>query len=439
MRAHALFTALVLAPLANAIAQEVPAQPERVPDPNAWVWPSEPPADYPFKLSKDILGLAFTGAHSDYHVADTWYPSWASNDTLYSPWTDGTTDGMSSWSFRRGGGRAVTGHGVLIGDDPVNLQIEALGTFPGSPEPYAGRYPSASLVYNGVWYYGTYCVGPTLFVAHEGRLWGWHILGPMAGFRTSTDFGRTWTASPHSCADGLFPEPAEHLGPVKMGVPHFVDFGKNMEHSPDGKAYLVATGAEIDDPDPRYANLSWVTGDQIYLARVTPSLESINDVSQYEFFAGHTDAGEPLWTSTFSEIEPIVDWNNNAGNAAITYNAPLKKYLLAVTDGWPTTAKMNSYILESDDITGPYKLVTYMRDFGEQAYFLNFPSKFISEDGRTAWLCYSSNFTSTVPDGSEVFGVNLEEDPPGSHYGLVLQEVWLLDEEMLKRTGPRRR
>jgi hypothetical protein len=220
-----------------------------------------------------------------------------------------------------------------------------------------------------------------------------------------------------------------------MGVPHFVDFGKNMEHSPDGKAYLVATGAEVDDLNPRFANLSWVTGDQIYLARVTPSLENINDVSTYEFFAGHTDTGEPMWTSTFSEIEPIVDWNNNAGNAAITYNAPLRKYLLSITDGWPTTSKMSSYILESDSITGPYKLVTYMRDFGEQAYFLNFPSKFISEDGRTAWLCYSGNFTS----GSEAFGTNLKEDPPGSHYGLVLQEVWLLDEQMLKRTGPRRR
>ena len=433
--AHLLVLLLAL-PLGDAIAQERPAQPGQ-PAPQAWVWPSEPPADHPFELSTDILGLAFTGVHSDYHVADSWYPSWAANDTLYSPWTDGTTDGMESWSFPRARQRAVTGHGMLIGDDPVNLEIVALGTFPENPRPYRGRYPSASLVYDGVWYYGTYCVGPSLIVEHEGRYFGWPVLGPFAGFRTSTDYGKTWTASPHSCAAGLFPEPAEHLGPVKMGVPHFVDFGKNMEHAPDGKAYLVATGAEIDDPQPRFANLSWITGDQIYLARVTPSLENINDVSQYEFFAGHTDAGEPIWTSTFSEIQPIVDWNNHAGNAAITYNAPLKKYLLSITDGWPTTAKMDSYILESDRITGPYRLVTYMREFGEQAYFLNFPSKFFSEDGRSAWLCYSSNYTRTFDYGGAEFGVIPEEDPPGSHYGLVLQEVWLLDEQMQKRTSPR--
>lgn len=38
---------------------------------------------------------------------------------------------------------------------------------------------------------------------------------------------------------------------VKMGTPDFVDFGINMEHSPDGKAYLVGMGVEVDDPMPR--------------------------------------------------------------------------------------------------------------------------------------------------------------------------------------------
>ena len=50
-----------------------------------FVWPSQPPADCPFEQSRDIVGIAFTGVHSDYHVADTWYPSWASDGNLYSP------------------------------------------------------------------------------------------------------------------------------------------------------------------------------------------------------------------------------------------------------------------------------------------------------------------------------------------------------------------
>ncbi|MGB2861716.1 MAG: discoidin domain-containing protein, partial [Sedimentisphaerales bacterium] len=106
---------------------------------------------------------------------------------------------------------------------------------------------------------------------------------------------------------------------------------------------------------------------------------------------------------------------------------PLKKYLMCITDGWPTVAKMNSYILESDKITGPWKLVTYMKEFGEQGYFLNFPSKFISKDGLTLWLCYSGNFSQGWNN------IRFKAKPPGSRYGLVLQQVKLLNPAMLRQ------
>jgi len=207
---------------------------------------------------------------------------------------------------------------------------------------------------------------------------------------------------------------------VKIGAPHFVDFGKNMEHSPDGRAYLVGHGAAVDDSRQRFSNLSWISGDQVYLLRVLPSIESINDATQYEFFSGYEEDGQPRWTNNFDEIEPLLEWNNRMGCVTVTYNAALKKYLMCVTDGWPTVAKMNSYILESDAITGPWKLVSFMRDFGEQGYFLNFPSKFINQEGHTLWLCYSGNFTGSRPEHP------LKENPPGSFYGLSLQQVRLL-------------
>jgi len=86
---------------------------------------------------------------------------------------------------------------------------------------------------------------------------------------------------------------------------------------------------------------------------------------------------------------------------------------------------MSSYILEANVITGPYKLITYMKDFGEQAYFLTFPSKFISADGRILWLCYSGNYAI----GPTFNDLDIHEDPPGSHYGLVLQEVVLVTKD----------
>jgi hypothetical protein len=369
------------------------------------------------------------GVHSDYKFADTWYPSWAADGNLYSPWTDGRCprldggrEGSSSNGYKgdRTRRQATTGQAVMIGDDPVNLKIYSLGLSNGDPYPYGGRYPCGSLVYDGVWYYGTYCLAPYGKARYGNIDYNWPWLGPLVGFRTSTDYGRKWKDTPHTPAKPLFGETGMWAYPVKIGSPHFVDFGKNMEHSPDGKAYLLGHGAVDPDPKPRFANLSWITGDQIYLVRVVPSIENINDKSKYEFFGGYSDTGEPIWSNDFNEIRPLLDWNNNMGCVTATYNAPLKKFLMCITDGWPTVAKMNSYILEADKITGPWRLVTYMKDFGEQGYFLNFPSKFMSEDGLMLWLCYSANFSSGWNN------VRLKFNPPGGRYGLVLQKVRLL-------------
>lgn len=425
------------------------AEVEPKPFPGPILWKSEVPEGCPFPLSGQLTGVRFTGRHGDYHVGDTIYPSWGIDGHLYTPWTDGRTDGLSCKSGYDGN-MAHTGHAVIKGDDPLRLTIENTSPpKPASAWPYQGRYPAGSLVHDGIWYYGTYCLGPAGRHKHNGFTWNWPNLGPMPGFQISRDLGNTWVDSPHTPAKPLFPEPAQHLGPVKMGAPHFVDFGRNMEHSPDGKAYLVAMGAVKDDPLPRpcikpspegserpfvidpdctyrdfeHGNLSWISADQIYLARVTPSPQTINDLKSYEFFAGHDDRGMPRWSSDFSEIRPLIEWNNHMGCVTATWVPGLQKYLMCVTDGWPSVSRMDSYILEADELTGPWRMVSYLKDFGQQAYFLNFPSKFLSDDGRTLWLCYSANFSAGWN------GEKLEINPPGGRYGLSLHEIELLGPE----------
>ncbi len=397
-----------------------------------FVWKSEPPADCPFPRSTDITGIRFTGLHRHWEFGDTWYPTWAADGNLYSPFTDGpcyedfsnsmgyeysedSPMGVFNAKFRK----ATTGQGMLVGDDPLNLLVHSLGTVAADPYPYGGRYPCGSLVYHGVWYYGTYCLGPVACTRFGQTNYNWPWLGPFVGFRVSRDFGKTWQETPHTPDKPLFGETGMWGYPVKIGSPHFVDLGKDMEHSPDGKAYLVAHGAEYPDPKPRFGNLSWITGSQIYLLRVTPSPEAMNDASAYEFYAGHDTGGEAAWTRDFKQIKPLLDWHNNMGCVTATYDAPLKKYLMCVTDGGNTCGRMNTYILESERLTGPWRLATYMKDFGQQAYFVNLPSKFISADGRAAWLCYSANFAAWN-------GQAVNSNPPGSHYGLVLQEIRLL-------------
>ena len=229
-----------------------------------FIWMSEPPQNCPFIQSKELTGIKFLGIKSGFHVGDTWYPSWADDDKLYSPFTDG--------------------------DCP--------------------------------------------------RLDG------------SRDL---------SISDGNVPQ------------------GYGVERTSTGQAVI-----EGDD-------------------RVSLKLYSLG-----------------LGTNDFKHIKPLMEWNNNMGCVTVTYNAPLKKYMMCVTDGGNTSSRMNSYILESKDITGEWKLISYMKNFGEQAYFLNIPSKFISADGELTWLLYSGNFAT------DWNGMQIQTNPPGSHYGLILHKIEFL-------------
>ncbi len=389
--------------------------------------------DSPFLISEEFSGIIFIGRYRNYTNADTWYPSWGEDDRLYSPWTDGYIDdaqiyepfrewhpGHACNSVNYLGRKASTAQAIISGNDPMDLTITDIGgSIEASPSPYGGRYPCGSLMYNGVWYYGTYALTNNQTCRCGGV--GWTELGPFVGFRTSTDKGKTWTETKHTPSNALFSENPDSAK-VKIGAPHFVDFGKNMEHSPDGKAYLVAHGST----DSNSCN-SWIQGDHIYLLRVTPGLEAINDANSYEFYAGNDKKGNAIWTSDFSEIKPLLSWPGHLGCVTVTYNAALQKYLMCITRGVDVSADTNrkgytslrfdSMILAADDLTGNWEIVQRLDCFGPVAYFLNIPSKFISEDGKKMWLCYSANFHDK----------NMYPNPPGSFYTLSLHEFLLED------------
>ncbi len=402
-----------------------------------FIWPSEPPPDCPFPISGDWKGLHFLGRCSDYNIGDTIYPIWAADDALYTPFTEGEVGetfscssgyvqgGVATEASRFSGGfltrRATTGHAVLRGSDPLDLRLEAIGTHQADPYPYGGRYPCGSLHHRGVWYYGTYCLSPFAETPYGKMLYNWPHLGPFVGFRLSLDSGQTWVDSPHTPARPLFEETGLCGYPVKIGAPHFVDFGKDMAHSPDGWASILGPGSDLNFyPPENFAHLSWISTDQVYLLRVLPTPGTINDAAAYDFFAGCDPSGEPRWTKTFGEIKPLLEWQNNMGCVTATYHPTLDRYLMLVTDGGNTVGRMNTYLLESKHLTGPWKLITYMINFGEQAYFVNIPSKFISPDRSSFWICYSGNLAT------DWNGEKIRVIPPGSRYGLVLQEVELV-------------
>ena len=396
--------------------------------PGLWIWDRTPPAGCPLPLSTDIPGMAFTGRASTQHFCDTWMPTWAADGNLYSTWQDGvllTPPFQSFGGFYGGSDPARNGWAKIVGNDPQDLLIADAGLVDGPRTPYASRWPGANFVHNGVWYYGTYSsngsdAAGNPVIPDPGNQ---GVLTGFVGFRTSTDYGHNWDQGPHLPSTPLFPEPGNGGGKIKFGQMYMVDHGKNQEHAPDGKVYFVSNGAVDPDPSPGPANLGQHHGDQIYLCRVTPSPSTINDASQYEFFAGHNGAGQPAWSASLSSAKPILDWNDHCGSTTITWNPGLNKYLLfsimahytLKADG-PHPEDHDTWVAESDSMTGPWKLVTYLKSFGTQAYYPNLPSKFISGDGRTAWLWYGANYAP----------FDRHSDPPGSGYRLCEQQVRFL-------------
>jgi hypothetical protein len=365
-------------------------------------WGQEGARRAPFAPSNDYSGVRATGWHSSYTTADTWYPTWGPDDLLYTPFTDGGVGGVTSLSY---GEAPTVGHATIRGHDPLDLAIEGVGLIPVDKGAYQGRYPCGSLMVDGVWYYGSYTI------ADGGRGLNYDVLGPLVGFHISTDAGASWTAPKHTPSAPLFGESGWEGDPVRMGTPHFVDFGKNMEHSPDGYAYLVGHGS-LDSRD----QLSWISGDAVFLARCKPSPETMNDPGAWQFFTGRDDDGAARWEQHVGAAQPIASWTGHMGCATVTFVPATGKYIMCVTDGWPTIRTMDSYLLEADDVTGPWKMIAHLPEFGPQGYFLNFPSKFISEDGQRAWLCYSANFTSSAV-------LPLQADPVGSRYAMCLLEL----------------
>jgi hypothetical protein len=374
------------------------------------------PADCPIPRSTDIASITITDLHRTYDgAADTWYPVWAADGTAYSPFMDGL--GANGYGDGPMPGHRELGFASLGGDNPMNLVvkkttvIDETTAFGTKPQPgNVGRYACTLLPYKGVLYYGS-----SYRIAED-----FHFLRPFAGFDISTDGGTTWIKR----SGPLFPE-ADYPD-IKIGEPHFVDFGPDLKNSPDGNAYLVAFGADpalaatrpkqtTPNPHLPYENPNWNWGDSIYLLRVTPAPQTINTAGSYEYYAGRDPAGKPVWTHDFAKIAPIVEWPGHMGQVHATYVPALRKYLMCITNGAKYTGPFDTAILESGDLTGPWRIVSNWSAFGKQAYFVHFPSKFLGtevKDGQlTAWLVYSANFTPNAPD------------PPDSKYAMCVRQI----------------
>ena len=240
-------------------------------------------------------------------------------------------------------------------------------------------------------------------------------------FAISLDKGASWTyaGSPYwdpqhgGALNGVF-EPINVTNPLKLGVARRVDFGPDLQFSPDGRGYLIGKGCDANDG----TWCGFMTGDSAFMARtrrpfdeILANLSSLNDAAEWEFFAG---AGQP-WAALLADAQPLFRWPHTVGGMTMTYNAPLRKFLLLSnrpSDGVSSLdCHFDTYMLESDAVEGPFRLVSYMQSLGPQMYFQHASSAFWASDGASGFMFSSGNWDgSCVTQGS---------NPPGERYGLV--------------------
>jgi hypothetical protein len=138
----------------------------------------------------------------------------------------------------------------------------------------------------------------------------------------------------------------------------------------------------------------WGGSKQAFLVRVHK--DQIQERSAYQFFAGLDGSGQAKWSAELRERQPVFsDANGKDENLSpsVVYHPVLERYLLTASHGGPQRLG----VFDGPQPWGPWTTVAYYENWGgfsgTEALLYSFPSKWISPDGKTMWMVFSSTGT----------------------------------------------
>jgi hypothetical protein len=228
---------------------------------------------------------------------------------------------------------------------------------------------------------------------------------PAASISRSTDYGLTWT-----------PTESPMFTDYKFTTVFFLDFGQSNGNAKvlgeDGANYVYAYGLDNNWRDS--VNNAVPDPQDVYLARAP--IDSIQNISAWQFFSGSSSA--PAWSHSINDRRSVLhdarreypggtttDGFSVISQGSVVYNAAIDRYI------YTSWSDYSFEFYEAPQPWGPFTLFLH-RDFGVTPWFgLNtstpknggyattIPSKFISEDGMSAWL--QSNWFVGAAEGSE--------------------------------------
>jgi hypothetical protein len=280
--------------------------------------------------------------------SDNWPMTWADDDGLYTVYGDGR--GFKPFVERKlslGLARVTGSPDEPRGENLRSETAEDLG------DGARGKKASGMLMVDGVLY---------LLVRNAANAQlGW-----------SRDRGRTWT-----WADWKFT--------TSFGCPTLLNFGRNYAGARDDFVYVYSF-----DSDSAYK-----AADRMVLARV--HRDRITEQAAYEYLVKLEAGGEPVWSTDVAQRGAVLSRPGKCYRGGVTYNAPLATYLWAVLPGGDTRSQGGLAVFAADEPWGPWREIYSTDDWdvgpGETA---SFPTKWISDDGRTVHLVFSGDDNFSV-------------------------------------------
>jgi hypothetical protein len=327
------------------------------------------PVGAPYERSPVIAEVRFDWSTHDRRApgSDNWPVTWAGDDHQYTSWGDGggfggtNRDGRVSLGVARIEGEATDYQGFNV---------------------WGGKEPESKATFEGK-SYGILSVGGVLY------MW----VSPGSGAKGYTEariyrsenHGASWTGAnwAFTKSDGLI-------------LPTFLQFGKDYQGARDRFVYVYANHFKRKLLRLTKDRLRIHQPGEIALMRVPTT--GILDRNSYEFFAGVDGNGNPRWTKDLAVRKAVFEDTNGVGwNTSASYNAGLRRYL--VTTEHVASMKGNIGIFDAPEPWGPWTTVLYASAFGEPqieptAFFWNFPTKWISGDGKSFTLVFTGMNTN---------------------------------------------
>lgn len=344
--------------------------------------PPTPPCD----RSDQITGVQFDRFRCHRGDGDMWPITWADDGYLYGAAGDNSGSPMNFWRIHNGPLDVFRGTGW-------GVYLELIDNLPIDPKVYCqkpnlhpknGVKPASLLCMNGVIYMAVelhnYGDNPAFNRQHNINAW----------IITTTDYGKTWNrdATPLDFFTG------------RLASPHFIQFGQDYAGARDD--YIYASFPAGDD-----GGSYWENADYLLLGRV-PKFSLLHRAA-WEFYTGLDSGGQPMWSADDTQAQPTFRYPRMTGENHISYNPGIQRYLMGnygfldpegnprpyhATGGWPESALRSQLTLyEAPEPWGPWKLFHQDDNWGTYGdYQPCFPTKWMSQDGKTMLMVSSGSF-----------------------------------------------